>query len=144
MGHATRKCYGGRMIDQQISLRTNFHFSASELECPCCGLIDVSPDFLDRLTKAREMAGIPFRVASACRCPEHNIKVGGTSQSAHLTTDTHPCHAVDLIVRSSAERYTILLALLHAGFHRIGIGSGTLIHVDDDPALPPDVIWTYK
>ena len=84
-----------------------------------------------------QIAGIPFKINSGFRTPEHNEKVGGAESSSHLRG-----HAADIHVSSSTYRYEILSALLEAGFTRIGIAKN-FIHVDNDPIKTQNVIWTY-
>ena len=86
---------------------------------------------------AREIAGIPFGVNSACRCDYHNIIEGGTETSSHLDG-----WALDIAVTSSRARFKILTSLMMVGFTRFGIAKG-FIHVDDDPTKAPDVSWVY-
>tara|TARA_R100001015_G_C4536143_1_gene101247 strand:- start:154 stop:510 length:357 start_codon:yes stop_codon:yes gene_type:complete len=93
--------------------------------------------FLFMLDTARQTAGIPFRINSGYRTPKHNKKVGGAENSSHLRGFAADIHAV-----SSAERFSILSALIQVGFNRIGV-SNTFIHVDNDPIKTQNVIWTY-
>lgn len=94
-------------------------------------------DFLTALDEARELAGIPFKINSAYRSPEHNAKVGGKPNSSHLKG-----LAVDISVRDSRSRFIVLNALISVGFNRIGIAD-TFIHVDLDKDKSQQVIWTY-
>ncbi len=104
----------------------------------------MDPAFLRLLSAARRRAGVPFRITSDHRPPEHNARVGGARRSAHREV---PCRAVDLSVASGLERYRVVEALLAVGFRRIGIypaaedGSGA-IHVDASPENPSPRIWT--
>lgn len=104
---------------------------------------------LTKLQEAREIsrqmakklhglhADCPYIINSGFRTPEHNEKEGGSSNSSHLKG-----HAVDIAAKSSRDRYLILMGLLQAGFHRIGIGN-TFIHADDDYYKDARVIWLY-
>lgn len=116
-------------------------FQPKEFYCKCgkCGLGYANMDhrMLQRLETARALAGIPFVITSSIRCKEHNTRVGGASQSAHVTG-----HAVDISCTSSKARHTIVKALFLAGFNRIGV-SEKFIHADTSPDLEPNVIWTY-
>lgn len=98
---------------------------------------NINPTFLRMLNHARQIAGIPFRINSGFRTPEHNAKVGGTENSSHLKG-----FAADIHATSSSYKYEILSALLKAGFTRIGIAD-SFIHVDNDPNKTQKVIWTY-
>ena len=90
------------------------------------------------LNAAREDAGIPFVIDSGTRCEVNNALSGGAPDSAHLDG-----WAADIRAVSARARYTILKALLDAGFTRIGIGS-TFIHADCDPNKFKEVAWKYK
>ena len=93
--------------------------------------------FLNKLTKAREIASIGFKITSGYRTPEHNEKVGGVPNSSHTLG-----HAVDIYAPTSRQKYIIINSLLQAGFNRIGVAKN-FIHVDDDPSKNEDVIFTY-
>ena len=41
--------------------------------------------FLHQLDKARDIAGIPFKINSGYRTPDYNKKIGGAAKSQHLT-----------------------------------------------------------
>jgi uncharacterized protein YcbK (DUF882 family) len=98
---------------------------------------NMDAEFLEMLDSAREIAGIPFIITSGYRTKAHNKKVGGKSDSAHLTG-----HAADIKVNGSRQRWQIVEACIKAGFTRIGIAN-TFVHVDNDSTKPKDVIWTY-
>lgn len=114
------------------------NFSEEEFRCKCgCGTCVMNEEFIVRLDFARYIAGIPFNITSGFRCPEHNEKVGGKSNSAHTRG-----FAADISTPYSGDRFIILDALLDVGFTRFGVMDKAL-HVDGDPSLPPDVIWDY-
>lgn len=116
---------------------TKNYFSRKEECCPCCHEGGLQSGFRDKLNQAREIAGVPFVLNSAFRCPEHNFDVGGSDTSSHMAGV-----AVDIKCDQSRERYLILNALFAVGFNRIGIGK-TFIHVDDDLTKPAGVVWLY-
>ena len=97
----------------------------------------MDPVFLQLLDKARAHAQIPFRISSGYRTKEHNKKVGGVDSSAHLKG-----LAADIVCSNSSDRFIILNALLHVGFHRIGIAE-TFIHADVSTDRPGFMVWTY-
>ena len=115
------------------------YFSESEFRActPSCSLQDMNQEFMDKLDKARESAGIPFVLNSAFRSPAWEKAHGRTGTGAH----PHRC-AVDIRCHSYQNRFIIIVALLRVGFRRIGIGK-TYIHVDDDTTKTQDVIWDY-
>lgn len=113
------------------------YFEDAEFTCSCCGKNKMNDGFLTKLDKARAIAGVPFRISSGYRCPNHNRVVGGKPQSSHLAG-----HAADIVVRSSRDRFKIFKGLIEAGFTRIGVGK-SFIHVDDDKNKAPEVCWRY-
>lgn len=103
--------------------------------------------FLAKLSEARRVAGVPFRVVSDHREPGQ----AGVQGSAH---EDDPCKCVDLRCINTWERWKIVTALIGVGFERIGIypptewqksrfgkGAGS-IHVDDATDKPRPRIWT--
>lgn len=112
------------------------YFKSSEFDCKCgCGLNNIDRDLVQKLDMARNLAGIPFMINSACRCKNHNENVGGSSSSSHISG-----YAVDIRVRFSSERHKILVALLGVGFNRVGIYK-KFIHVDVDYTKQSNVVW---
>lgn len=122
-------------MDEQKALKL---FPMRERACPCCGAAEIDPVFLERLVNARLDADIPFSVNSMYRCPDHNRKIGSTSNN-------HPAgKAADIKCNDSRSRFIIVASLIRAGFTRIGIAK-TFIHCDsmDNIGTPPEVIWLY-
>lgn len=112
-------------------------FKESELACKCgCGLASLDVTLLSRLDKAREIAGIPFKINSGRRCVKHNESCGGSKNSSHLRG-----LAVDIACISDQTRWVIIRSLIQAGFTRIGVAK-TFIHVDVDPTKP-SAVWFY-
>ena len=97
----------------------------------------MDPVFLELLDKARAYAGIPFYITSGYRTKEHNLNVGGVSNSAHRYG-----LACDITCIDSVERFKIIEALLYVGFNRIGIHQ-SFIHVDTSSSKAQFVCWTY-
>lgn len=118
------------------------YFKDSEFDCNCgkCGkgIADMQPELLNKLTIARDLAGVPFSLNSAIRCPAWNAKQGGKADSAHLRG-----YAVDVRAPTGSARMAIVRAALAAGFNRIGV-YGTFVHMDCDPTLPQQVMWHGK
>lgn len=111
------------------------YFTLDEFACKHCGKNLIHSSFVDRLDRARGLAGIPFVINSGYRCDEHDKSIGGKGN--------HPSgYAADIMAASSKQRFKILQALLAVGFNRIGIGE-TFIHVDCNPEKPSGVIWSY-
>lgn len=125
-------------MDEQLTE----NFSRSEFQCSCgCGAGAISLELVRSLQRVRDVYQAPIRIYSGVRCADHNARIGGVENSAHVPRDTAPGWAVDIRCETSTERY-LLLPLLFSRFNRIGIGADFL-HVDIDPDKPPDVIWTY-
>jgi zinc D-Ala-D-Ala carboxypeptidase len=120
------------------------HFNYDEFDSPLqegSGQL-MQDSFLEKLDRARDIAGIPFRITSGFRIEadierlqRKGYKV--SKKSSHLKG----C-AADIGTPSSEHRYRIINALLEAGFNRIGIAE-SFVHVDSDPDKPAEVIWTY-
>lgn len=113
------------------------YFKKEEFSCPHCGENEIDETFLQLLDKARELAGVPFVINSGYRCQEHNEDVGGLPNSSHLFGV-----AADIKCVNSADRFTIVDALIRAGFVRIGVAD-SFIHVDLDYVKPQCVMWVY-
>ena len=104
----------------------------------------MSASFLERLHRARIIAGIPFPIISSARTPATNTAAGGATRSAHME---RPCRAVDIAARTPIASYRILRACIAADFQRVGVygprnSAATVIHVDDSPTLPRPRVWT--
>jgi citrate lyase synthetase len=120
------------------------HFDFEEFDCPSLegsGLPTtdggkMNLDFLHKLDKARELAGVPFIITSGYRTPQHNLDVGGRVGSSHIKG-----LAVDISCDNSGNRERILTALIQVGFRRIGIAK-SFIHTDLDHDKP-NAIWLY-
>lgn len=112
---------------------TTKNFDYSEFDCPCCHKNFTPIMFIKQLQKARDLAGIPFKINSGYRCEKHNKEVGGVVGSAHTKG-----MASDIATETSKERLIIVKSLLDAGFERIEI-MPTWIHCDIDLAKPEGI-----
>ena len=97
---------------------------------------NMNVDFIAKLDKARECAGIPFIINSAYRSTKHPLSIINPT-SSHIKG-----LAVDISAKDSRTRGLVLKALRAVGFNRIGIAS-TFIHVDLDLDKVQNVTWTY-
>lgn len=115
------------------------YFKESEFKkcVPSCSLQDMQQHTMDRLDRAREIAGIPFVLNCAYRSVEWDEAKDRDGKSAHTTGE-----AVDIRCNTSANRMKIVKALIEAGFTRIGIGK-TYVHADDCASKPQNVMWDY-
>lgn len=120
------------------------YFSAEELQCRCCGAMEMDGEFMRQVVALRRQLGFPFPVTSAYRCPAHNAVVSSTGPSGPHTTGK----AIDITV-SGRDAMRLLQAALNTHyFTGIGInqrGNGRFIHLDalKGPEYPRPTIWTY-
>jgi len=103
-------------------ITNKFSFSAS-LKSDVGNWQKVQSDVWVRLLRISEQTGKQYVVNSGFRDKAHNIAVGGSSDSIHMSG-----YAIDVIV-SSADREDFFLAAERAGFTGIGIYN-TFIHLD--------------
>ena len=120
------------------------HFTPREFTCKCHGLCDhpcaISMELVEKLDRIRQRIDMPVRIVSGTRCERQNRMVGGDPRSAHLARNG-VSHAADIHCADSAFRFAFLKQAFSL-FNRIGVGKD-FIHVDDDPELPPNLIWVY-
>lgn len=119
---------------------THPKFLPSEFECRCgkCGkgFEHMRSPLLTKLYALRDAYNKPIVITSAMRCQEHNSTVSNAKNSAHLRG-----WAVDIKFRTMQEGYDLIALITELGFKRFGIKySAGIIHVDDDPGLPPGLI----
>ena len=124
-------------------MKLSGNFDSSEFTCRCgCGVCNVDSEFIKKLQRAREIADIPFRISSGCRCAPHNVEVGGELDSDHLTTESVSCKGCDIFCFISRDRYKIIKAAISAGFTRIGVKE-KIVHLGENPENPQNVLWLY-
>ncbi len=111
------------------------NFKRSELACPCCGKFNMDEPFLDFIQKIRTIANIPMPINSGVRCREHNLKVGGSQDSAHING-----WAIDVKVISDVNRYILLNAAMKAEALGIGVYR-TFIHIDKKFRKSGPIVW---
>lgn len=118
---------------------TSKYFKEAEFKrcTPSCSLQDMKQSSVDRMDRAREIAGIPFVINCAYRSPAWEKACNRSEEGSH----PHGC-AWDIRCNTSTNRMKIVAALLEAGYTRIGIGKN-YIHADDDPTKPQNVMWHY-
>jgi hypothetical protein len=110
------------------------YFTDKELGCRCCGLVKLDLRFAAMLPALRQAWGKSLTPSSVCRCPKHNVSVGGHPRSLHLTDNTHwttgGAAAADITWRNwdSTEKLKFARLAHEMGF-RVGLHDG-FIHVD--------------
>ena len=124
------------------------YFSIEELSCRCgCGKMFMNADFMDKIVKLRKFYGRPLVVNSAYRCPEHDAKVGSSSEpgSGPHTQGL----AMDFGVEGQNAMDLLVAAFKLGIFSGFGInqkGLGRFLHIDDMPASiahQRPLMWTY-
>lgn len=119
------------------------NFTVKEFTCKCgCGTCNVSGNLLNRLEALRRYVDDnSIGVISGCRCPTHNKKEGGVSDSSHVTTEEEECEGADI---TSRNMYKLLQGALII-FDRVGIKdmNRNMIHVDVDETKISPYFWTY-
>jgi uncharacterized protein YcbK (DUF882 family) len=120
------------------------YFKFEEFRCRHCGANEMNHEFIAKLDQLRAEYGIPLRVSSGYRCPEHNAKVSTTGLEGPHTTG----HAVDFEVDRMNAMELLEIALSSGHFTGIGLnqkGPNRFIHLDDlkAPEYPRPTIWTY-
>jgi len=113
------------------------HFNSSEFECSCADCKDanqyISQDLLDKLEQVRTLYGKPISVTSGYRCPSHNVKIGGATNSSHLAG-----LAVDICPKlMNLDELDLLYEICYNIFDNIGDGRNKkFVHVDVRPKKP--------
>lgn len=116
------------------------YFRASEFDSPDMpgsGRTEMKRELLGPLDYIREKCGFPLVVNSGYRTAAHNLAVGGATNSAHLRG-----FAADIRCGNSHKKWQIVYYAMEIGINRIGVGP-TIVHLDADPSLPQEVMWTY-
>ena len=102
------------------------YFKPEEFQCKCgCKTNGISHELVEILEKVREHFGKPVTVTSGVRCPTHNARVGGVSNSQHIYKT-----AADFVVSGVAPRTVAnYLETLLPNTGGIGVYS-SFVHVD--------------
>ena len=116
------------------------YFKISEFDSPDLpnSGVNMDSEFLDKVDRIRGLCGFPFKINSGYRTIEHNAKVKGEIDSAHLRG-----LACDIKCTTSYERFEIVSNSLKCGIKRIGIYRN-FVHLDDDKSLPNRVMFIGK
>lgn len=119
------------------------YFNLSEFDSPDHegSHVNMDADFLQLLDKAREIAGVPFKITSGYRTKAYNESLRAKGYKASPNSSHTKGVAVDIAISSGAERWAILNALIQVGVRRFGIANGFL-HADVDTDKP-NAVWTY-
>lgn len=126
-------------LEKSLAIKEPYrHFRLDEKTGAEGTIADLNKNLMTMIDDAREYAGIPFSITSGHRSIEHNKKVGGVKDSAHLSG-----LAVDIKATTGEDKLIIVGALLKAGFERIGVSwKGNFVHADIDKSKPK-TLYTY-
>ena len=117
----------------RLHITKNFHIN--EFKCPCCGVANISEEFVEHLQRLRDIYGEPIYITSGYRCPEYNRQIGGYYKSPHLTGK-----AVDIVTELKPVTMAYMADDLEV--FRIGIYRG---HIHLDILEPrPSKYWLVK
>lgn len=132
------------MTKEQQNGQALRYFKISEFDSPDLKGSGENMDkgFLRILDNARHIAGIPFKINSGFRTPEHNIQLEKrgyhvAKNSAHMLG-----LAADISTPNSKTRFAVLEALRLQNIVRIGIGKN-FIHCDIDIKRSQNCLWHY-
>jgi uncharacterized protein YcbK (DUF882 family) len=103
------------------------HFSRIELACWDCGRLVIAKELLDGLEQLRGLGPESIIVHDGYRCPEHNTKVGGVSESQHVLGKAADIDIVGLTLQQQYDRAKSVPAFANGG---IGVYDGNFLHVD--------------
>lgn len=115
------------------------HFSYEELQCPCCGSMEIDMTFLKALEEIRESVGRPFIISSGYRCAEQNFRVGGAITSNHLYG-----RAVDILTAgwSSEDLHYLMFEFTSVQPEEFSTGVGIYKrHIHFDFRRSPESLW---
>lgn len=105
-------------------MKTYKYFNVSEFDCQHTGDNMMSPGFIMKLDRLREVCGFPFVITSGYRSPKHPIEAAKSSPGTHTMGI-----AADIAIRGGWQRFKLVDEALAAGFTGIGVGED-FIHLD--------------
>jgi zinc D-Ala-D-Ala carboxypeptidase len=111
------------------------NFTAEEFQCKCGCKAKMKSSVVFALQAVRTEYGKPIKITSAARCPERNAKIGGVSDSKHLTGS-----AIDIFCDNDHDRFELIRLGIKYGFSGFGIKSN-MLHMD---FRPTGAFWLYK
>ena len=109
------------------------HFTPAEFDSPDkpgSGM-NMDPDLITILDRARRSAGVPFRISSGYRTEAYNADLVKRNPNASRRSLHMEGKAADIIVPrgDGLIRAKMIAALMDAGIERLGLAQ-TFIHVD--------------
>lgn len=101
------------------------HFNRSEFACKCgCGFAAVDKELNAILEDVRMHFKSPLIINCACRCPSHNIAIGGVADSQHV-------YGMAADIKVNGINPTEVASYLEKEYPNGGIGRyDTFTHID--------------
>ena len=111
------------------------HFTDKELECRCCKVATMQPEFMDALERIRVEMNRPLKLSSAFRCAKHNQEVSSTGPNGPHTDHGEGGQAVDVRI-SGADALRLVEVAKKFGMTGIGVKQSgpagkRFIHLDN-------------
>tara|TARA_Y100000401_G_scaffold20916_2_gene13996 strand:+ start:1938 stop:2297 length:360 start_codon:yes stop_codon:yes gene_type:complete len=115
------------------------YFKKQEFQCKCgCKTNQIDGEFLEMMDEARRYAGVPFKINSGYRCPQHPLSKKNPT-SSHIKGI-----AADIKFTDGKNLAFIIAGLVAAGFERFGLNfDSKFVHVDYDQEKVSPCFWGY-
>jgi len=123
------------------------NFSVAELECSCCGLADMDPDFMKILQNIRDEMKRPLKISSGVRCAKRNAEVSSTGSNGPHVPRENGTAASDILIAGADALRLIDIARKHGvsgvGISQRGPHNKRFIHIDTITDHPRPTMWSY-
>lgn len=104
------------------------YFQQSEFACKCgCGASEMNETLIRVADRTREHFGSPMRVSSGRRCATHNARVGGVSNSRHVS---NPGKAMDFCVTGKTSAQILAYVQKQPEIRYSYAIDGSYVHMD--------------
>lgn len=122
------------------------NFERSEFQCSHCGKNEIKDELVDVLQEIRSSAGIPMRVTSGYRCPDHPIEAAKAKPGSHtlgLAADIGVSHRAAFRILKAAMAHPKITAV---GINQKGPQETRFLHLgidDEGPGKPRPHVYSY-
>ena len=82
------------------------YFKQDEFACTHCGKNEIKFELVEKLDELRGLMGMPLKITSGYRCPDHPLSVSRPTGSISSHQKGEAC---DLSAKTSRERYMLCL-----------------------------------
>lgn len=104
------------------------YFKKSEFRCKCgCGADEMDETLIRVADRTREHFGSPMIVSSGRRCASHNARVGGVSNSRHISD---PGKAMDFCVKGKSSATVLAYVQKQPEIRYAYAIDGNYVHMD--------------